>query len=138
MPPRRQHMSRGEFAWRLVVIATLIACAALLALPGCGTVTPERIESTQASFDGGAQNSGILKLTEAGAVVTPGFRARYNALAETYGERFTPTLQPDAGLRAAPGREHGFPEYERLWVIDNEHLVKFLQMNAWRKMGRAS
>ncbi len=126
----------SEFAWRSIVIAAVIAFTAVIAFAGCtGTVTPERVHSAQASFDGADQNSGILKLLPHGAVVTPKFRDRYNALAKTYSRRFAPPLRRDHGLRAVPGRDHGFPELAEVWEIDNEHLVKMLEMNAWRKMG---
>lgn len=106
------------------------ALALLLAAGACtSTITPDRVTSEAASFDGNEQNSGVIAATPAGYIVTPHFVARYNALAKIYGDRFQPALLPDAGVTALLSNP---PQL----VIDREHMVKFLEMNAWNKMGK--
>jgi len=97
-------------------------------ISGCGTVTPERVRSEAASYDGNERNSGVIASTAEGFIVTTHFRARYNALIAVYGEDFRPALPTDEGIRALDAGR---------WLIDKAHMVKFLEMNAWAKMGKA-
>lgn len=112
----------------------LLGILSLVLLVGCHTVSgvyiPEPVHSTTASFDQGEQNSGILaELPDGtGFVVSSGFVARYDALVQLYGKRFTPELHKGDGLRVLDGGKIG---------IDNERMVKFLVMNKWRKSGIA-
>jgi hypothetical protein len=102
----------------------LAACLALLC--GCAsTVAPETVQTTQASFDGGEQTSGILSAVKGGFIVTPHFRDRFNALADIYGEAFAPAVTRDAGFTFKDGA----------WQIDAEHMATFVRMNSWAKSG---
>lgn len=106
-------------------LATLVGVASV-AFTAC-TVTPTRLRDSTASFDGNQQNSGFLGFTPDGAgVLTPKARARYNGLIEVYGgtNYFRPPLKMDSGLT---------PFTNGTFQIDAEHLVKFGQMNRWRK-----
>ncbi len=95
---------------------------------GCaGTVTPKVVTSTQASFDGNEQNSGVISVQPNGYVVTAHFRDRYNALIADYGTAFTPPLSHDAGIARLT---------DYTWLIDREHMIKMIEMNTWRKSGR--
>jgi hypothetical protein len=108
----------------------LVALISVLSTTGCATtVTPAPVVSQQASYDGNAQNSGIIMSTATGFVVTAHFRARYNSLIATYGGDFKPALKPDAGIA---------PIGEDRWLISKQAMIDFLEMNAWRKSGMAS
>lgn len=102
----------------------MIILITALALAGCSTVTPDRVESREASFDGNARNSGVVESTPNGFVVTAHFRARYNALIEIYGRDFQPALAADAGITQLGSGE---------LLITKQAMVDFLTMNAWRK-----
>lgn len=112
------------------MIRQFISTLLLLALTtGCAnTVTPKTVQSSQASWDGDAQNSGIIALTaDHHGIVTPHFRDRYNVMVGTYGPRFQPPLKPDAGITATT---------TNTFLIDAEHMADFLRMNRWRKQGQ--
>jgi hypothetical protein len=95
---------------------------------GCNsTVAPAPVESRQASYDHGEQNSGILSLVPGGALITPRARERYNALIAIYRREFSPALVADQGVS---------PEAAGNFRITNEALQKFILMNSWKRMGR--
>jgi hypothetical protein len=99
-----------------------------LVLAGCSTVVPKTIDANVASFDGNEQNSGILRSTPAGYVITPHFRDRYNALIDVYGDDFLVHLKRDEGITPLSPTE---------LLIDRQHLDKFLEMLAWQRSGLA-
>ncbi|HUB67460.1 MAG TPA: hypothetical protein VL981_08255 [Candidatus Methylacidiphilales bacterium] len=103
-----------------------------LALTACGPIIPPLVTSETASFDGREQNSGVIALVRGGQLVTPHWRARYNAMIAVYGKRFVPPLETDEGIvPASPGNN------ATQYSIDNEHAVKFDEMNGWRKRDTA-
>lgn len=106
-------------------VLAVLAIVSVVATAGCAVV-PRAVESSEASFDGNAQNSGVVMSTAAGFVVTDRFRARYNAMIVTYGADFRPPLAIDAGVS---------PIGEDRWLITKQAMVDFLTMNAWRKAG---
>jgi hypothetical protein len=122
--------ARGE---RFATCLTAVVLVAVLS--GCTgggapeqkieTVAPAPIVSTQASFDGNAQNSGYLGYNEHGFLVTPGYLQRYDALLETYGSRLTP--------KRAPGDREGISEEPPNYRITGEVRMRFWRMNQWRK-----
>ena len=125
---RREHREniRGLGALLIVILfaAVLAYCAT-----GCSTVVPRALDtSRQPSFDGNEQNSGVIASTPSGFVVTAHFRERYNALIAVYGADYLPALKPDAGLTEITGGR---------WLIDRQHMTKFLEMNAWRRAALA-
>lgn len=83
------------------IIALLIPAIIATCLAGSGcmsTVAPKPVVDRQASFDGNAQNSGILlDLTNGYAIVTPHWRDRYNAFIARYGASYQVKLN-DYGL----------------------------------------
>lgn len=110
-----------------VVFLTILFVAAVVALAGCSSpVIPHAIDAREASFDGNAQNSGVITSTPSGFVVTDHFRARHNALIAVYGGDFSPTLKPDHEI---------YPIGEDRWLISKQGMVDFLEMNAWRRAG---
>lgn len=97
-----------------------------LTMTACGTLAPAVVPSHVASFDGNEQNSGIVSGNASGYIVTGNFRDRYNSLVVIYGKDFLTPLRADYGLSfVAEGR----------WLIDREHLAKFLEMTAWHRAG---
>ncbi|HEX2099178.1 MAG TPA: hypothetical protein VHF69_00860 [Candidatus Synoicihabitans sp.] len=117
-----------RFLFQRWAVVLTVAVVLWLMLPGCGTVTPAPARSEQASFDGTERNSGVLELTETGAVVTPRARDRYNVLVDLYGKAWAPRIREDHGVTK---RSDG--NYE----MTNEALEKFIVMSDWRRMGRA-
>ena len=103
----------------------LLSCF-LLGMTACTTVTPSTVIASAPSWDGTEQNSGIIGTFAGGFNVTEHFRDRYNALVDSYGERFAPALRRNAGLSIGPNGT---------FIIDPEHMEKFVRMNAWRKAG---
>jgi hypothetical protein len=113
---------------RVILALGSLFCICGFLAPACtSTVTPARVEATQASFDGTEQNSGILGTQPGGFLVTAHFRDRFNALVADYGRAFAPALQRDEGLRPADGG---------CWFIDAGAMARFVRMNAWRKSGQ--
>ncbi|MBI3885913.1 MAG: hypothetical protein HY302_09330 [Opitutae bacterium] len=109
-------------------MAILGAVLAFIALSGCaGTITPAAVESHQASFDEGAQNSGVVALIPGGAIITPRAHERYNGLIAIYGRDFLPTLTADYGIT---------PRADGNFEISREALQKFILLNQWHRMGR--
>lgn len=97
----------------------------LICLAGCyGTVTPGKAKLKQATFDGNEQNSGLLKFTPDGALITAKARDRYNFLVREQGAKFAIPVKPDDGVTSAPGTTN-------LFLMDNEHFVKFETMTRW-------
>lgn len=113
--------------------------AVLYVSTGCtSTVTPDVVQSEQASWDGAQRNSGVVRVDQelGGFVVTERFAQRYAALVAVYGDArdgltrlpyFTPALK--AG--------HGISKRGDEWVMTPEAMAAFLKMNAWRKAGRS-
>ena len=116
---------------------------ALFAVYCCGcTVIPKPVQADVASYDGAAQNSGLLSLTTnstgevTGAIITAHARDRYNALVAIYSTNFFPRLTPDAGITPLPVPQYavaGKPPPLPAYQIDAEHLVDFMEMNRWHK-----
>lgn len=109
---------------------TLLLVALLFA--GCGTVTPRQVVDPTPSFSGDQRNSGLLGLMPDGrAILDERAVARYNDLAASFGRRFSPPLQPGDGVTPRKWDGDRVTEY----LMDQEHLVKFQDMAAWRRDG---
>jgi hypothetical protein len=121
--------SRRHAFWKATILAAVIV-AALLYFAGCSsTVTPAVVASQQASYDTGGQNSGIIDVlpNQAGVIITPHARDRYNGLISIYGREFLPALQSDDGIyRRADGN----------FDLTAAAYVRFRLMNTWHRMGR--
>lgn len=100
--------------------------ALVILLCGCaGTITPRIVQSSQASWDGNQQNSGLIGFDAVGnGILTLRAELRYQALVSDYGYRFKPPIQSADGLILTT---------TNTWLIDAEHLEKFATMNRWRK-----
>ncbi len=124
----KSRVRRGRIL-RVVIIALFVGLLALIpfALAGCNsTASPAIVESHQASFDQGEQNSGILSLVPEGAIITAHAHDRYNALVLTYGREFLPEIR----------RDYGVTPHDADYLINREALQKFVLMNTWHRMGR--
>ena len=109
-----------------------------LLLVGCATITPDKIQDSNASYDASTpsqynqDNGGIIALLENGAVITSQAKDRYNKLIEMYKVKFKKEkaieLVENAGI--TPYRDRYGND---LFLIDNEHLVYFGVMNSWLK-----
>lgn len=111
-------------------IRTLTLCAVLAASSGCvSTITPPVVHTEQPSWDGNAQNSGIVGVAPDGVrlMVTPRFKARFWALSKKYGEFLdypeTPTL---AGWSPMPNGN---------WLVSPVIIERFVNLNQLRKQG---
>jgi hypothetical protein len=104
----------------LVAVVGTAACSS--------TIVPQPVVATQASWDGGQQNSGVIAVADGYIIVTATARARYNALIETYGKEFSPALVKDYGV-TADGEN---------FKVTSEAVQKWALMNAWKKSGRVS
>ena len=106
----------------------------LTLLSACATVSPDHVKPSQANYDSTTpkeytvkQNSGILFLTDDGAVMTLDGKMYYDALCILYGEQIKkPPLKPGGGY--VPYKDsHG----NDLWYIDNQHLALYQVMSVW-------
>lgn len=111
---------------RLSILCTLVALT-FLGAACTSTIVPAPVVAQQASYDGGAANSGVLQLDTTGAIITAHARDRYNALIALYGREFAPALVADAGITPLP---------DGTFRITAQALTNFALMNAWRKTGK--
>lgn len=115
---------------RPLVIWLIFAAALLSSGTGCRHLSPDPpqqvVVDEEPSWDGNEQNSGVLDVyPEGGFVVTAHFIERYNSLIRIHGNRFQPPLRRNRGVLTHP---NGID-----FIIDNQHMVFFLDMNLWDK-----
>jgi hypothetical protein len=112
----------------------LFAMGAALLLSGCSTVVQQQVQAQAASWDGNAQNSGVLGVVDGGYHVTAKFVARYNGLVKVYGHStlkdkspiFTPPLEQGAGLTLLP---------DGTYTIDKEHMADMVVLSKLNRQG---
>ncbi len=114
--------------WLNSALALGLVLNLALGLLGCtGTVAPKIASSSQPSWDGGMQNSGILGETDSHSlVISSHARDRYNGLISTYGGKYSPALKTDDGIEATG---------TNTFLLEAGHAAKFIEMNRWRKQG---
>lgn len=118
------------FCLGVALLLLAIALTACVLGTGCAsTMRPAPVIRQLASWDGTNQNSGFICFTNGGALITAHARERYNALVKSYGARFQPALQEDAGIRAVDEKNGS----NGIYWIDAEHLADFATMNRWRR-----
>lgn len=107
-----------------------LVALAVSVLAGCTTTAiPVVPVDAQASFDGNAQNSGLIAFDMSGnGILTAHARDRYNALVADYGAAFKPPVKVDDGITATG---------TNTFLIDAQHLVYFASMNRWHREGKA-
>lgn len=116
--------------------ATCLSCVmatwlAVVLLAGCitRTVAPKPIQDSTASFsETGNADSGIIGFQTnavgvASLIVTPSYRARFNAMVPKYGGLFLPRVQED----------QGFTRYGSNWLVTLDSAAKMIRMNRARK-----
>ena len=113
-----------------------------LLLCSCSTVTPDKVKDEIASYDASTptgydvQNSGFIGFLDDGrGIITPFGLLRYNTLVKTYRIRF----KTFKGVELNEG--DGTIEYtdnrgNKLFIIDQQHLVYYAILNSWRKDGK--
>lgn len=117
----------GRWAWLLVVLGLGI-CTAGLFLAGC-TVRPKVVRSSQASFDGNQQNSGLIGYDAVNnRIITSHARDRYNSLVDYYGKLFQPPINRDDGIIATS---------TNTYLLDSQHAFYFETFQRWRHQGKA-
>lgn len=90
------------------------------------TVKKEPIVASVPSWSGANQNSGFLYFTNLNSgVIDSNAVIRYNLLIDKYGNKFLPPVKKNDGLVSEPP----------IFIIDAEHLEKFIRMNRWYKTG---
>jgi hypothetical protein len=113
-----------------------------LLLCSCTTVTPNKVKDEIASYDATTpngydiQNSGFIGFTDDGrGLITPFGLLRYNTLVKAYKIRFKSHKGVDLNENA------GITEYtdksnNKLYIMDQQHLVYYAILNSWRKDGK--
>lgn len=113
-----------------------------LLIAGCTTVTPDKIKDEVSSYDASTptgydvQNSGFIGFTDDGKGLITAFGVlRYNTLLKAYKLKFK-------GYKGIELNENdGITEYadklgNKLYIIDQQHLVYYAILNSWRKEGK--
>lgn len=111
-------------------------------LVGCSTVTPDKVKDEIASYDASTpsgydiQNSGFIGFLDDGrGIITPFGLLRYNTLIKTYKIRFKTYKGVDLDINAGI-EEYSDKKGNKLYIIDQQHLVYYAILNSWRKDGR--
>lgn len=115
-----------------------------LLVVGCSTVTPDKIKDEISSYDASTpsgydvQNSGFIGFMDDGkGILTPFGVLRYNTLVAAYKVKFKSykgvELSENAGITEFTDKSGN-----KLFIIDQQHLVYYAILNSWRKEGKAS
>lgn len=115
-----------------------------LLVVGCSTVTPDKIKDEIASYDASTptgydvQNSGFIGFMDDGkGILTPFGVLRYNTLVAAYKVKFKSykgvELTENAGITEFTDKSGN-----KLFIIDQQHLVYYAILNSWRKEGKSS
>lgn len=117
----------------------LLSSALLSCSSDSAVVRPALQPDQQASFDGDAQDSGLIEMSSGVALVSAHFVDRYNSMIGVYGAEpeFLPALKEGDGVTPAPPTHNvKHPTRGALFLMTPRALVNFIKMNQWRKMGR--
>jgi hypothetical protein len=115
-----------------------------LLIAGCSTVTPDKIKDEIASYDASTptgydvQNSGFIGFMDDGKGILTLFGVlRYNTLVAAYKIKFKSykgvELQENSGVTEFTDKSGN-----KLFIIDQQHLVYYAILNSWRKEGKPS
>jgi len=113
-----------------------------LLLGACTTVTPDKVADEIASYDASTpvgydvQNSGFIGFLDDGrGIITAFGLLRYNTLVKTYKVRFKTykgvNLDVNAGIEEFTDKKGN-----KLYIINQQHLVYYAILNSWRKDGK--
>lgn len=111
---------------------------------GCSTVTPDKIKDEIASYDASTptgydvQNSGFVGFMDDGkGILTVFGMLRYNTLVSAYKVKFKTfkgvELKENDGITEFTDKAGN-----KLFIIDQQHLVYYAILNSWRKEGKSS
>jgi len=111
---------------------------------GCSTVTPDKIKDEIASYDASTpsgydvQNSGFIGFMDDGKGILTAFGVlRYNTLVTAYKVKFKSykgvELSENSGITEFTDKAGN-----KLFIIDQQHLVYYAILNSWRKEGKPS
>jgi hypothetical protein len=113
-----------------------------LLLCSCTTVTPDKVKDEIASYDASTptgydvQNSGFIGFLDDGrGIMTPFGLLRYNTLVKTYKIRFKSFKGVDLDINSGI-EEFTDKKGNKLYIIDQQHLVYYAILNSWRKDGK--
>jgi hypothetical protein len=120
-----------------------ICLASSFLIAGCTTVTPDKIQDEVASYDASTptgydvQNSGFIGFTDDGKGLVTAFGVvRYNTLVKAYRIKFKTykgvDLEENSGIT-----EFSDKLGNKLYIMDQQHLVYYAILNSWRKEGKA-
>lgn len=110
-------------------LVSICISVCILASACTSTIIPKTVKAEGPSFSGNVRNSGIVQFDpDGGVVIDAPTHLRYNALIAAYGGLFSPALVNDDGVKQL--------DASSFW-IDDAHLAKAVQMNEWRKSGKA-
>lgn len=129
-PKSEENWLSKSFDWLYAIwISLALACMVGGCFTGCaGTSHPHAVQSSVASFDENAQNSGFLGFDKDGSgIITAHAHARYVALIADYGYKFKPPL--NVGLDGTTLTA------TNTFTIDRGHLAQFMTMQRWKKQG---
>ncbi len=117
-----------RYLWISAFVAAMIVLAALL-FGGC-TIrdqipVPRPIVSTHASADGNTFNSGDISYDKNGAIKSPYWLTRYDAMLSIYGKRFKPEVKP--------GDRNGIVPEPPNYRVTAQVSARFTRMNVWEK-----
>ena len=115
-----------------------------LLLCSCTTVTPDKIKDEVASYDASTpkqydiQNSGFIGFMDDGRGILTTFGAlRYNTLVKAYRIKFKSykgvEINENDGISEFTDKSNN-----KLFIIDQQHLVYYAILNSWRKESKES
>ena len=113
-----------------------------LLIVGCSTVTPDKIKDEIASYDASTptgydvQNSGFIGFMDDGKGIITAFGVlRYNTLVKAYKVKFKSykgvELEENAGITEFTDKSGN-----KLFIIDQQHLVYYAVLSSWKKEGK--
>ena len=111
-------------------------------LCSCTTVTPDKVSDQIASYDASTpvgydvQNSGFIGFLDDGrGIITAFGLLRYNTLIKSYNIRFRSykgvELRENDGITEFTDKSNN-----KLYIINQQHLVYYAILNSWRKDGK--
>lgn len=119
----------------ILSLSSVLLCA-------CTTVTPDKVNDEIASYDASTpsgydvQNSGFIGFLDDGkGIITAFGLLRYNTLIKAYKIRFKSykgvELNENDGVT-----EYADNKGNKLFIIDQQHLVYYAVLNSWKKDGK--
>ena len=123
MKLEKYYQNKNTKTWLGLIYASLL----VMILVSC-TVAPKVLKRDTASFDGGSQNSGLVMfLPDGSGLLTTNAANRYNFLINIYKSKFIPPIYQNYGLTYTNIQNTNY------YIISAEALVKFGQMNHWKR-----